>query len=427
MASLSTEDTDLVTLDNQVHVALMPFTTSEWLEVVPTLLISVENLVKRLKPGVMIGEAYPRLWGNRSLEAPLPVLSPSQVSTPSSAAAPPSFSTPSTDSGATHPSPRVSDVGGATRPLPRSGHQWVGDTPPASVRFVILSRSRITASTSSSDAGATPPFSSAATIVPSASSSHPAVRSTAASATAPTVSSGRSTRKHSSTVVSPTPHPDGLPACSRCRQKWRCCDLPSGATPPFVACCHCLKDRATCDIGQAGKAGVLFLLLFLFLPDFSGSVPAPRRPRHHQKVPPIRMDSPIAPVHEESPPVLAFDQIKLPILVPPDSSDRLPIEPPPLLKRGSASAPFGELIAWCAEIYAATREHTSVATNHRIAHVALDSTISIYGGAKVDEWVAVHRIEVAERRYKLAWTRYHSLLGACPFFLLPCSFDFVLE
>ena len=400
----------------------MPFATSEWLEIVPALLISVENLVKRLKPGVTVGEAYPHLRGNRSLEAPSPVLSPSQASTPSSAAAPPSSSAPSTDSGAARPSPRVSDAGGATRPtrpLPRSGHRWVGDTPPASVRFVIPSRSRIAASTSSSDAGAAPPFSSAATIVPSASSSRPAVRSTTASATAPAVSSGRSTRKRSSTVVSPTPRPDGLPACSRCRQKRRRCDLPSGATPPFVTCCHCLKDRATCDIGQAGKAGASFLLLFLFLPDFSGSAPAPPRPRRRQKSPPIRVDSPVAPVQEESPPVLAFDQIKLPVPVPPDSSDRLPVEPPPLPERGSASAPLDELIAWRAEIYAAARERTSAATNHRIARVALDSAISIYGGAKVDEQVAVHRIEVAERRYKLAWTRYHSLLGARPSFCFP--------
>ena len=138
-------------------------------------------------------------------------------------------------------------------------------------------------------------------------------------------------------------------------------------------------------------------------------------------------DSSVVPVHEESPPVLAFDQIKLPIPVPPDSSDLLPVEPPPLPERGSESTPLGELIAWHAEIYAAARERTSAATNQRISRVALDSAISLYGGAKVDERLAGHRVEVAEHRYKLAWTRYHSLLGARLFFLLPSSSDFVLE
>ena len=271
----------------------MPFTTSEWLAVILALLISVENLVKHLKPGVTIGEAYPCLWGNRSLEAPSPVLSPSQASMLSSAAAPPSFSTPLTDSGATCPSPWVLDADGAacpTRPLPRSSHRWVVDTPPTSVQFVMPSRSRIVASTSSLDAGAAPPFSSAATIVPSASSSRPMVRSTAAGATASAVSSGCSTHKHSSTVVSPMPRPEGLPACSHCQQKRRHCDLPSGATPPFVACCHCLKDCATCDIGQASKADALFLLLFLFQLDFSGAVQASPCPWCRQKSSSIHVD-----------------------------------------------------------------------------------------------------------------------------------------
>ena len=249
----SSGDEELETLDKTVHGAIMPFATSEWLESAPLFVDGVENLLQSLRPGVSLGEAYPQIGFSRPHEAPSLSASSSQSSITSSVLPPPVSRTPSTDSDVPHASQQESDSGGVarpTRPLPKSGHSWSGGRPPPSTQ--VKAHQKIAPSTSSSNAGVVHPSSLAATVVPPVVPSRiedpPITPATATSAT----SSGRPSRKRSSTVLAPAPRPAGWVSCSFCKEKRKRCGPPRGVQPPFTSCTTCLIEEVSCDLGAPG-------------------------------------------------------------------------------------------------------------------------------------------------------------------------------
>jgi hypothetical protein len=105
--------------------------TSEWLELAPALLDSVQDTVRKLGHGITLGDAYSHLlsWSTQQDPVAAAPQSSAQPSVPSPAIIPPPSRLPSSGSGISRPVPSGPDARPATRPtkpLPRSAHRRAG-------------------------------------------------------------------------------------------------------------------------------------------------------------------------------------------------------------------------------------------------------------------------------------------------------------
>lgn len=95
---------------------LITFATSEWLELAPDLVRGLERRLRRLAPGVSIGDELPPPRASTSqLLVPVPATSQSSAAS-SPVVAPPMSTTPSASSGNTGPLTQASDDGPTARP-----------------------------------------------------------------------------------------------------------------------------------------------------------------------------------------------------------------------------------------------------------------------------------------------------------------------
>ena len=343
------DDAEVVTLRNAAWQAILPYTTSELLQLAPTLVGHIHNVVEALPPKVTLGASLggPRVPAIPHVKVSMTMMpSALQMSVLSLSAAPPCSRSLSTSLGVSCPSPRQAVVDITDRPSHPLPHHLILTEVPSVVIPVPH------------------PVPPSAHPVPSASLPilpPPASSSASASATA---------SLHTFTKR-PAPGNAGLllVAMDHCPQEWwtyaSCkqskakCHLAVGTHPPYVACMACLNRGCVCE-------------------------PCPlkqkRNKKKHSPMPPPKSGTATAS--------LVFHIMEKPTLL-------LTCAPfltciPPLLTRSSSATLLRDLISWHAEIERAMAEH-------QVACLVQNA--------------AILRILQADNRRRMAWNNFALLMG----------------
>jgi hypothetical protein len=246
---------------------VLPFATSDWVDLVPNLLQGVDRIVGGLAPGVTLGDKYPGvLAAGRVARSPAPSSqsSPASLAPPtlSPVEAPPMSSEPSTGSSSAGPPGVVPDDGPTarpTRPLPRASYRQVVRTssfedappPPAAIPQIVVSRVA----------------SRAAAVEPSAPAPIVAVVPTGPAAAT------RSSTKRAAVEPSPPVPPVKWRRCVRCAENKKGCSPSEKADPPYSACTLCVVGGNPCVPGN-GACRFVFFFAFLLTSSVSSSCSA---------------------------------------------------------------------------------------------------------------------------------------------------------
>jgi hypothetical protein len=276
-------------------VHILPFATSEWLRIAPTLVSEVRGVVELLPPGATLQEYEESRAPRVEVSVVAPTALPS--STVSSSTLPPRSRSPSSGSGLSRPSPHTPAAELSARPtraLPRRVAPSAVPVPPAPVA-------------SSASASAPSP------VLPS-----PAFASTSAAGGLFPIVRTSTKRPVPDSAELPLVPMDRRPrewrTCVSCTQYKSKCAPAVGTRPPYVVCTACLNRGRLCE-------------------------PRPLEPKKSKKeksspAPPPKSGAAAAPLRLE-------DEDKLALLLP---GDLFPNGLPSLPIHGASGAPLGDLI-----------------------------------------------------------------------------------